>query len=204
MNTIHPLYPDTIAFRVAETKKMILEAKHLCHDEYLRVGYISKPCVNRIIPYEYDKSSTYIVALNSMKEVIGTIRLTQGPPFKTLDIWKNRLYPMCGKLIADAIHGHTFEIGALAVRKDFSSMKISWGLYKAAYLHSNFLQLDYGIISMDARALRSLQMLGWFVVKIGEPMHYFGSLTIPGIMPLNKQPRSVLENTLTYHKYLVA
>jgi hypothetical protein len=95
-------------------------------------------------------------------------------------------------------------MGALAVRKDFSTMKISWGLYKAAYLYSVAMELDYGIISMDARALRSLEMLGWIVVKIGQPMDYFGSLTVPGIMPVRQQPQSIIENDLIYHTHIAA
>ena len=198
------IHNPTITFQVAETEKVILAAKHLCHDVYLQVGYIDKPCIGNIIPSGHDDLSTYIVALNALQEVIGTIRLTQGPPFKTLEIWKDKLYPLCNRLITEAIHSHTFEIGALAVRKDFSPVKVSWGLYKAAYLSSIAMHLDYGIISIDARALRSLQMLGWFVQKIGEPMHYFGSLTVPAIMPVHQQPGSVLQTKLAYHKYLVA
>src|SRR6266513_1831988 len=64
MNTIHSINADTITFQIAETENMILAAKHLCHDVYLEVGYIKKPLANRIISYEHDASSSYIVALN--------------------------------------------------------------------------------------------------------------------------------------------
>jgi hypothetical protein len=204
MNTIRLLNTDTTTFQIAETENMILAAKHLCHDVYLEVGYIKNPLANRIIPYEHDASSSYIVALNSQQEVIGTVRLKYGTPFITLETWKDKLYPACSKLIADAISGHSFEIGALAVRKDFRGKQVSWGLYKAAYLHSLSLHLDYGIISMDAGALHSLEALGWYVVKIGDPMYYFGSLTVPGIMPVGKQAEHFFQNNLLHQKLLVA
>jgi hypothetical protein len=204
MNISDSVNPGKITFQVADTGKEIMQAKHLCHDVYLNIGYIDAPYPGKIIPYEYESSSTYIIAMNPFGEVVGTIRITQGPPFKTLEIWKDNLYPASTSLISDALHGASFEIGALAVRKDFSKMKISWGLYKAAYLYSVARRLDYGIISMDTRALRALEMLGWVVVKIGAPMNYFGSLTVPGIMPVSQQPQSILENILLYHTHLAA
>ena len=204
MNISNSVHSGKITFQVADTHKKIMQAKHLCHDVYLNIGYIDSPYPGKIIPYEYEASSTYIIAMNSFGEVVGTIRITQGPPFKTLDIWKDKLYSGSASLINDALHSASFEIGALAVRKDFSTMKISWGLYKAAYLYSVAMRLDYGIISMDTRALRALEMLGWVVIKIGEPMNYFGSLTVPGIMPVSQQPQSMLENNLLYHTHLAA
>jgi N-acyl-L-homoserine lactone synthetase len=195
---------SSITYEVAQSEAMIRAAKNLCHDVYLQAGYIDQPLSGRIIPYEYDSVATYIVALNEAREVIGTIRLSQGPPFKTLEVWKDKLYPVCVPLINDALRGNSFEIGALAVRKDCCAMKISWGLYKAAYRCALALHLDYAIISMDARALRSLEMLGWFVVKIGEPMDYFGSLTVPGILPISKQAAAVQSKNLVYQKVLAA
>ena len=204
MNISTSFHSGKITFQVADTNKKTIQAKHLCHDVYLNIGYIDAPYPGKIIPYEYEASSTYIIAMNPFGEVVGTIRITQGPPFKTLDIWKDKLYSGSASLINDALQSASFEIGALAVRKDFSTMKISWGLYKAAYLYSVAMRLDYGIISMDTRALRALEMLGWVVINIGEPMNYFGSLTVPGIMPVSQQPQSMVENNLLYHTHLAA
>ncbi len=83
-------------------------------------------------------------------------------------------------------------------------MRISWGLYKAAFLYAISRKMDYAIISMDERALRSLQMLGWYMIQIGEPMMYFGSLTVPGIMPVSKQPMAIQSKNQSYHQYLAA
>jgi len=190
--------------QIADTPELIRAAKNLCHDVYLHVGYIDAPYADRMIPYEYESTSTYIVAITSMNEVIGTVRLTQGPPFKTFDVWKDNLFASQSALIKSALEGPSFEIGALAVNKNFSAMKISLMLYKAVYIYSRSLKLDYAIISMDARALRAMEMQGWVVVKIGGPMDYFGSITIPGIMPVNEQPGSVLQKSVSQNVLLAA
>jgi hypothetical protein len=193
-----------VTYEVAQSAELILSAKNLCHDVYLQAGYIHQPLPGRIIPYEYDSVAFYIVALNEMREVLGTIRITQGASFKTLDVWKDRLYPVCTPLISDALNGNSCEVGALAVRKDCCAMKISWGLYKAAYRCALALNLDYVFISMDVRALRSFEMLGWSVVRIGEALDYFGSPTVPGILSVSKQAAAVESGNLVYHKMLAA
>jgi N-acyl-L-homoserine lactone synthetase len=190
-------HAGTLRVQVADTPELILAAKNLCHDVYLQVGYIDKPLADRIIPYEFDNASTYLVAMTSQNEVVGTIRLTQGPPFKTLNVWKDSLFDSKAGLIKTALEGRSFEIGALAVNKNFSALKISFLLYNAVYFYSRLLNLDYAVISMDARALRAMQMQGWLVVQIGAPMDYFGSITIPGIMPVNDQPETVLQKSFS-------
>jgi hypothetical protein len=198
------LTSGVISYNVASTNEMILAAKNLYHDVYLQRGYIKKPFHDRIIPFERDASSVYVVALNSADQVVGTIRFTIGSPFATLNVWKCNLYSSCENLINDALAGSSFEIGGLAVRKEYSTHKISWGLYKAVYHEALALNLGYGIISMDYRALRSMEMLGWHVVRIGEAMNYFGSLTVPGIMPVKLQSFWVSSKNKRYHQYLAA
>jgi len=193
-----------IKYKIAYTKEMILAAKNLQHDVYLQIGYINKPFSDRIIPFERDACAIYIVALNFAGEVVGTIRFTIGSPFTTLEVWKYNLYPMCESLIKEALAGNSFEIGGLAVRKEYSAHKISWGLYKAVYQEALALNLAYGIISIDSRALRAMEMLGWHVVRIGEAMNYFGSLTVPGIMPVNLQSVLVSSKNKRYQQYLAA
>lgn len=176
-----------ITYSIALTEELCIKAKNLCHDVYLRVGYIDEPYPDRIIPNDLEHASTYIVAVDN-DEVVGTLRLTAGPPFTTLKIWKDNLYADCNKLINDILEGRAFEIGALAVNKEYSSLKISQGLYMSAYNYCAMSGLEYGIISMDARALRTLEMNGWKAIRIGEPKMYFGSLTVPAIMPIIIQP----------------
>ena len=97
MNISDSVNPGKIIFQVADTEKKIIQAKHLCHEVYLNIGYIDAPYPGKIIPYEYEASSTYIIAMNPFQEVVGTIRITQGPPFKTLEIWKDKLYSASDK-----------------------------------------------------------------------------------------------------------
>ena len=193
-----------IVYTVVTSNEMIVAAKHLHHDVYLQMGYLSKPYADRIIPFEYDDSSIYIAAIDGVNEVVGTIRLSIGMPFNTFKEWSDNFYPSCEGLIKDVMSARSFEIGALAVKKSYSSQKISWGLYKASYQVALALNLSYGVISMDYRALRSMEMLGWFVVKIGQPMDYYGSLTIPGVMPVHMQPDFVSAKNKTYQRYLCA
>ena len=193
-----------ITYAVATTSEMVLAAKHLHHDVYLQMGYISKPYADRIIPLQHNGSTIYIVALNDTREVIGTIRLNIGSPFSTLKVWERNIYPSCETLIKDVLAANSFEIGALAVKKEYSAQKISWGLYKASYHEALALNLTYGVISMDCRALRSMEMLGWFVVRIGQPMIYCGSVTVPGIMPVKLQSDCVSSKNKTYQQYLCA
>ena len=188
-----------IQYAIADTSELILAAKQLCHDVYLEHGYIDHAYPGKIIPNVQDDNAVYIVALNDDREVVGTIRLSFGKYFATLKAWKNKIYPHS---LEQIMHAHCFEIGALAVNKDFASQRISWGLYKAVYQYAIDAQLDYGIISMDARALRSMEMLGWKVERIGEPMDYFGSLTVPGIMPVRQQLHAIEMKNNPYYKYV--
>jgi len=193
-----------IRYTVATTSEMVLAAKHLHHDVYVQMGYISQPYADRVIPLERENSSRYIVALNDTHEVVGTIRLNVGSPFTTLKVWERNLYPCCEQLIKDVLAGNSFEIGAFAVKKEYSVCKISWGLYKAIYQEALALDLSYGVISMDHRALRSMEMLGWFVIRVGQPMNYYGSLTVPGIMPVKMQSEYVSLKNKIYEQYLCA
>ena len=191
-----------IHYEIADTPEMILAAKQLCHDVYLGHGYIDHPYTGKIIPNNSDETAVYFVALTDDREVVGTIRLNLGQSFDTLKAWGNKIYAGSRQRIEQVLHTHCFEIGALAVNKSFATQKISWGLYKAIYHYALCAHLDYGIISMDARALRSMEMLGWKVERIGEPMDYFGSLTIPGIMPVNQQLHAIALKNAPYYKYV--
>lgn len=193
-----------ITYTVATSKELLLAATRLHHDVYLQMGYISKAFPDRIIPSQHDGATVYIVALNSAHDVVGTIRLNIGSPFTTFKIWDRNLYPSCEMLIKEVLAGKSFEIGALAVKKEYSAQKISWGLYKASYQVALALNLTYGVISMDCRALRSIEMLGWHVVKIGDPINYYGSLTVPGVMPVKIQSECISFKNRSYQQYLCA
>jgi N-acyl-L-homoserine lactone synthetase len=195
---------NTISYEIARSADLIRDAKHLCHDVYLQAGYIDAPFPGNEIPHEYDAMSVYIVALDHLRCVVGTIRLTSGVPFKTLDVWKDKLYFNCTELIQEVVDGNSFEIGALAVRKDLSSLKISWKLYKTVFKYAQVMNLEYAVISIDARALRTLEILGWQAIRIGDPMIYFGSLTVPCVMPVRSQLGAVELKNQSYYKLLAA
>jgi N-acyl-L-homoserine lactone synthetase len=195
---------SSISYEIAHSEEMIREAKHLCHDVYLLAGYIDAPFPGNKIPHEYDAMSVYIVALDHLRCVVGTVRLTSGVPFKTLDVWKGRLYLNCAELIREVAEGNSFEIGALAVRKDLSPLKISWELYKTVFKYALTMNLDHAVISIDARALRTLEILGWHAIRIGDPIYYFGSMTVPCVMPVKSQLCAVELKNQTYYKLLAA
>lgn len=192
-----------IAFQTVENPAFQQEACRLRHDVYLEVGYINHPFHSKIIPDEQDTKSTYIVASDSNQKLLGTIRLTPGPPFKTFNVWKNKYFPQTQNLIKTVANKHSMELGALAVVKTARNKHISWGLYKAAYLFALIKKIDYYVIGIDVRVFRTLEKLGVSIVNIGSPMHYMGSLTVPGVIPIAMQLCSVYEKNQDYYKYLI-
>lgn len=195
---------DTIRFHTAQSAELVYKAKRLCHDVYLRMGYIPGAYANGIIPYAFDEKAVYIIAENETGEIVGTLRITYGWPGKILELWQGRLYTAQQQLIASAKKGKQFEIGALAVRKDQASFKIAEGLYRTAYYYCVDAGLEYGLISMDQRALRALDMVGWNIVSIGHPLEYMGSITVPAIIPIKDQPRIIAERTFKHHSHIAA
>ena len=193
-----------VRFQIADTALLVLQARQLCHDIYLQSGYISEGFTAGLIPDAHADTNTYIVALSESGLVIGTIRLATWQPCRTFQIWKGRLYHQYGYLISKALAGPSFELGALAVSKQAAHLKVSWGLYTMAYRWALATGKDYGIISMDQRAFRTLEMVGWNALQVGEPMHYQGSLTIPGIIPIKEQPAIAVAKGQPWFHYAIA
>ncbi|MBA3827365.1 MAG: hypothetical protein H0X33_00360 [Taibaiella sp.] len=194
---------DNIIFRVADSAQLILKAKQLCHDIYLQQGYITRPYPNRIIPMG-DTNAVYIVAITPDKEVKGTIRLSRQDPFSILHLWRANMYVTSGVLIQTAKRSICFSIGGLAVAKEYAGLKISWGLYNMAYNWALTNNMAYGIITMDQRAFRSLKMVGWHAEQVADPVYYFGSLTIPAIIPIAEQPRNMIFKQKPHFQYFRA
>jgi N-acyl-L-homoserine lactone synthetase len=174
-----------VSVGVARTLDDIRLAKRLCHDIYLEAGYIRERRPDGVIPHPYERDSIYIAA-RCEGRTVGTVRMTVGHSV-TLHAWKGNLLPDRLNLIGNVISARYFEIGALAVSKAYRTQKVSWQLYRAVLRCSLALQLDYAIVAMDVRALRTLQMLGWLTIRIGKPIHYMGSMTIPAVMPVREQ-----------------
>jgi len=177
---------NTIAFSIAGNQEAILQAKHLCHDVYLQMGYIDKPYPGHVLPGQ-DSDSTYIVATNERNEVTGTVRLSRQIPCNIFDEWKGKLFVSCRSLISNALRQQSFIIGSLAVDKAYAGMKVSGGLYQMAYEWALRHHMAYGIISMDHRAFRALKMMGWHAIQVGDAAWYSGSPTIPAIIPIGEQ-----------------
>lgn len=195
---------NQITFSIADKEAMIHAAKRLCHDVYFEAGYIKRPFANGVIPHDHDEDSIYIIASTPSDQIIGTIRMTIGY-CKTLEAWKGNLFPESEQMIASIMNqGAAYEVGALAVRKDYRRSKVSWGLYKSALLSSLAHELEYAIVGLDERALRALELLGWHVIRIGKPKKYLGSITVPGIIQVSQQPTKIKKKNLNYHRYLAA
>jgi N-acyl-L-homoserine lactone synthetase len=193
---------EEIEFHKADSKDLIIQALHLRHDVYLRVGYIKEAYPDRIIPDYADEISDYILAVNAFGEVIGTIRLAPpNPNFKVFNDWAEFLYPDASQKIQMVNGTRSVELGALAVKK-CEHKKIAWGLYKATYYYSQQNKIFYWVIAMDNIALRSLERLGWYVEKIGYPMEYMGSITSLGVMPVELQLQNIQAKNEGYHNYI--
>ena len=184
---------DAITFSIPRNQEIILQAKHLCHDVYLQMGYFDKAYPGGVLP-GHDNACTYIVAANKCDEVVGTVRLSRQIPGNIFDPWQGQLFVSCSRLISDALGQRSFGIGSLAVNKAYAGMKISGGLYQMAYEWAQWHDMAYGIISMDHRAFRALKMMGWRAIQVGGAAWYLGSPTIPAIIPIREQPGAALND----------
>ena len=178
--------PQAVAFGEATNDAAVLQAKRLCYETYVSVGYLTPSPAAAFGP-EREPGVTYIVATDARGTVVGTLRLSTHRPFQALAAWRGRLYHQQAALLAAARRGPAFGLGALAVRKACAPLKVAQGLYHFAYRWALAHSRDYGIITMDARAFRALGMAGWHAVPVGTPMHYLGSLTVPAIIPIREQ-----------------
>ena len=192
-----------IRYKIADSDQEITLAKRLCHDVYLEFGYIEEKQPEGIIPNENDQYSKYIIALDESADVVGTVRICIGRS-KTLEDWKGNIYPSHRQTVKTLELGSAFEVEALAVRKDYRGKKVNWGLYKKAFQLSKKFNLHTAIIGMDVRAYHSLVQLGWYVIQIGPAKHYYGSMTIPALLPIQIQARKVARRNRTYNEYLAA
>jgi N-acyl-L-homoserine lactone synthetase len=176
-----------ITCSIASDPLTILAARQLCHDVYLKMGYIDSPYPSRIIPRACEWADTYGVARDAAGSLVGTIRMSEGAPLSVLRPWKGKLFPQHAELLKAARRSPCFAIGALAVNKSCAPLRISQVLYIAAYQWALTTGKDYGIITMDTRALRALRLAGWNAITVGEPIYYLGSLTTPALIPIHEQ-----------------
>jgi len=193
-----------VTYEVAESEALKLAAKALCHDVYLEFGYIEKRFPEGIIPEDRnDGESMYIVARTG-DCVCGTIRLRYGvSPFSVFRAWAQKLDQDSRDTLTRISTEPRAELGRLAVSANFRTGKVSQGLYKSAWLLALIKQIAWYLIRVDQRALTSLERCGYYVQRIGPPLYWMGSPTVPAVMEIGKQLSSVYEKNPKYYQYLV-
>jgi N-acyl-L-homoserine lactone synthetase len=178
-----------IRFRIAQTKKEILQAKRLCHDVYLQEKYIPKAYPDGIIPFANEKNAVYIIAVNVAGDVVGTLRLFKGPGFRTFKAWQGEILPEAKAMLSGENRQAMAEVGALAVNPAWQNHEIARGMFRTGLIWLLKNNYRYVIISVDTRVLRLLKMFGWEIISIGKPKFYMGSLTAPGLISLRRHAR---------------
>jgi N-acyl-L-homoserine lactone synthetase len=195
---------NDIKFIITQQKSLILKAKRLVHDVYLKVGYLSHPLPQKIFPPEENFKGVYLIAINNNKEIIGTLRISQiTNPLNYFKEWKTKISPPIKKELKKLKKYHCESIENLVVKETYWGKKTSGGLFKAAWIFGLINEIDYYLIKMDKEALKSLKRLGWYCQEIAPPIFYLGSLTVPAILPLKKQLGSVFRKNSQYFKYLI-
>ncbi len=193
---------DGFVFKTADEASLRLEAQRLYHNVYLEMGYINRPYPDGIIPFKYNKISTYIVAVKRHK-VVGVMRFTPGPPFLTLQTLEENLSSKTRDLLKVVYKQPSAELGALAVKREFRRKRVSWGLYKASWVMALLRQIDWYVICMDLTAFRKVKQLGWYIKEITPPIDYMGSPSVLGIIPVRKQLSTIYAKNFHYYKYLI-
>ena len=194
---------NNIEFIVTRQKSLILKAKRLVHDVYLKVGYLSHPLPQRIFPLEKNFKGVYIIARTD-KEIIGTLRISRiDDPLNYFKEWKEKISSTIKNELKELKKYHCESIENLVVKETYWGKKISGGLFKAAWIFGLINEIDYYLIKMDKEAFGSLKRLGWYCQEIAPPIFYLGSLTVPAILPLKKQLGSVFRKNSRYFKYLI-
>lgn len=195
---------EGVVFKLVTSDKELQKAQMLRHDVYLRFSYINAPYPDRIIPDLQDLFSEYIVGIEG-DDVVGTLRITPNNPLVDLfDEWKEFIIEGKEEKVDSLMATNFIIVGALAVRKDLSCKKVSWGIYKSILLLSAEREISHWLIAIDNLALRTLERLGWLVEKVGEPIVYMGSKTTLGIVEVNKQLASFARKNPEYYAYVIS
>jgi hypothetical protein len=201
--TITLFKENKVRFVATRQESLILKAKRIVHDEYIKAGYLSYPLPSRMFPEEKAIKGTYLLALNK-NEIIGILRVSPVKnPLQFFREWKIKISVKTKKKMEGLKKFNCKALETLVVKEKYRNKKISGGLYKAAWLFGLIEEIDYYLIKMDFQALESLKKLGWYVVKIAPPLFYLGSLTVPAILPLKKQIGSVFKKNSNYFSYLI-
>jgi hypothetical protein len=192
-----------VRFVATREEFLILKAKRIVHDIYVKSGYLSHSLSSRMFPEERTIKDTYLLALNK-NEIIGILRVSSVKnPLRFFNEWRTKIQVKTKKKLEILKKSNCKTLENLVVKEKYRNKKISGGLYKAAWLFGLINEIDYYLIKMDLQAFKSLEKLGWYVEEIAPPLFYLGSLTVPAILPLKKQIGSVFKKNLNYFSYLI-
>jgi hypothetical protein len=201
--TITLFEESEVKFVVTREESLILKAKRIVHDIYVKLGYLFHPLPSRMFPEENTIKSTYLLALKE-NEIIGILRVSPVKnPLRFFNEWRTKIQVKTKKKLEILKKSNCKTLENLLVKEKYRNKKISGGLYKAAWLFGLINEIDYYLIKMDLQAFKSLEKLGWYVEKIAPPLFYLGSLTVPAILPLKKQIGSVFKKNSNYFSYLI-
>jgi hypothetical protein len=201
--TITLFKENQVKFVATQQKSLILKAKRIVHDVYVKSGYLSRPLPSRMFPEERIIKSTYLLAFNKT-EIIGILRVSPvKDPLQFFKDWELKISLKTKKKLEGLKNFNCRALENLVVKENYRNKKISGGLYKAAWLLGLIKEIDYYLIKMDFQTLESLKKLGWYVEEIAPAIFYLGSLTVPAILPLKKQIGSVFKKNPDYFSYLI-
>ncbi len=178
-------------------------AQKLRHDVYLDLGYIENAYPDRIIPDNH-KEDEYVVAYCD-DNVLGTLKFS---PIvcanELLTLWDGQLKECALEHISKFESGKSVVVGALAVGKGNNDKKVSWGIYKTSLLYSLNNHIKHWLIAIDARALRVMDMVGWRIHRIGNPMFYMGSSTVLCVLNMDEQMASFEKKQNAFYEMLIS
>jgi hypothetical protein len=89
--TITLFKENKVRFVATRQESLILKAKRIVHDEYIKAGYLSYPLPSRMFPEEKAIKGTYLLALNK-NEIIGILRVSPVKnPLQFFREWKIKI-----------------------------------------------------------------------------------------------------------------
>jgi hypothetical protein len=184
--------PKGLSVRVVnpENKVCLQDALALVHRVYLRAGYITP---GNAIEDEYTPQAIYL-GVYTIDNIVATGRLISRRRKNPLKVEKVFNLHLPESHLDDV---HYVEIGHLAydpfIRqgRSLSAFFVSAVLYRCLFRYGrDVLKATHFVAGIDSGLFRKLNVIGVGFIKIGKPVKYMGSLTVPCMLELN----SALDN----------
>lgn len=169
---------------------------------WIHQGYASEENIKNIAGHysQFDQQAEdYLINIDG--QPIGTIRLIKNQKENTLPTLKDFTIKNEFQYLKE--DPKLLEITLLAVKEGFQNQghKISLELMKCYYQFAKNSGFDKAIMAADRRLFKLLQRLGFAMEQIGEGKQYEGSLTIPGLIDLNKTEELLQKNNPKLFNY---